>query len=152
MNGTTIVPYLFFGGRCDEALAFYREALGAEVDMLMRYRESPDAPPPGMLAPGFEDKVMHAAFRVGGAPVMASDGCDNESISNGFRLALTLPTEEQARKAFAALADGGSVMLPIGRTFWSSCFGMATDKFGVGWMVTVPMPEPSQVPEPAATA
>ena len=141
MTGTTITPYLFFGGRCEEALEFYRQALGAEVEMLMRFNESPDPTPPGVLQPGFETKVMHATFRVRGLPLMASDGCGAESGFDGFRLALALPTEEaDARRAFDALADGGSVQMPLAKTFWSPCFGMLTDRFGLGWMVTVNQP------------
>ena len=113
MTGTTITPYLFFGGRCEEALEFYRKALGAEVEMLMRFDESPEPPPPGMLQAGFEKKVMHASFRVRGVPLMASDGCDDKSKFDGFRLALTVPTEADARRAFDALADGGSVQMPL---------------------------------------
>jgi PhnB protein len=139
MSQATITPYLFFGGRCEEALEFYRTALGAEVERLMRYDQSPEPPPPGMLQAGFEKKVMHASFRVRGVPLMASDGCDDNSKADGFRLALTLPTEADARRAFDALAAGGSVQMPVTKTFWSPCFGMVTDKFGVGWMVTIPM-------------
>jgi PhnB protein len=140
MPGTAITPYLFFAGRCDEALAFYREALGAEVEMLMRFNESPDPTPPGMLQPGFEKKVMHASFRVRGIPLMASDGCDDKSKLDGFRLSLSLSTETDARRAFDALAPGGTVQMPLGPTFWSPCFVMVTDRFGVGWMVMVPGP------------
>ena len=140
MPGTAITPYLFFGGRCEEALAFYRDALGAEVEMLMRHDQSPEKPPPGMLQPGFEKKVMHATFRVRGVPLMASDGCGEVSKFDGFRLSLSVPTEADARRAFDALAVGGTVQMPITKTFWSPCFGMVTDKFGVGWMVTVPGP------------
>jgi PhnB protein len=138
---TSITPYLFFGGRCEEALAFYGQALGAEVEMIMRYSESPEAPPPGMLQPGFEDKVMHASFRVRGIPLMASDGCDEKSTCSGFRLALSVPTEAEAQKAFAALADGGSVQMPLTKTFWSPLFGMLTDRFGLEWMVSLPGPQ-----------
>jgi len=138
MTGTTITPYLFFGGRCEEALEFYRKALGAEVEMLMRYNECPDQPPPGMLQAGFEKKVMHASFRVRGVPLMASDGCDDRSNFEGFRLSLIVPTEAEAQRAFDALADGGSVQMPLTKTFWSPCFGMVTDRFGLGWMVTIP--------------
>jgi PhnB protein len=140
MTGTTITPYLNFGGRCEEALAFYRKALGAELEMLMRFDESPEAPPPGMLQAGFEKKVMHATFRVRGVTLMASDGCDDRSKFDGFRLSLAVPTEAEARRAFDALADGGSVQMQLSKTFWSPCFGMLTDRFGVGWMITVPAP------------
>jgi PhnB protein len=137
MTGTTITPYLNFGGRCEEALEFYRKALGAEIEFLMRFDESPEPPPPGRLRPGFEKKVMHATFRVRGLPLMASDGCGDGSKFGGFCISLALPTEADARRAFDALADGGSVQMPLTKTFWSPCFGMLTDRFGLGWMVTV---------------
>ena len=139
MSATLVQPYLFFGGRCEEALEFYQRALGAEVDMLMRHSESPEAPPPGMLSPGWENKIMHTSFRVGETTVMASDGCSAEEGNfNGFRLSLTLPTESDAERVFAALSQGGTVQLPLTKTFWSPKFGMLTDRFGLGWMITVP--------------
>ena len=138
MSKTTITPYLFFAGRCEEALNFYREALGAQTDMIMRFNESPEPTPPGMLQAGFENKVMHASFRVGDICLMASDGCDDKSKFDGFRSALTVPTEAEAHKAFNALTAGGSIQMPLGKTFWSPCYGMVTDKFNVGWMVMVP--------------
>ena len=138
MTGTTITPYLDFAGRCDEALAFYRDALGAEVEMLMRFSESPEPTPPGMLQPGFENKVMHSSFKVRGVTLMATDGCNDQSKFDGFQLALTVPAEADARRAFDALAAAGTVLMPLTKTFWSPCFGMVTDKFGVRWMVMVP--------------
>lgn len=136
---TALTPYLFFGGRCEEALAFYRDAVGAEVEMVMRYDESPEPVPPGMLQAGFEKKVMHASVRIGGARLMASDGCDDRATKfDGFKVALTLPTEAAARTAFDGLAAGGTVEMPLTPTFWSPCFGMLADKFGVSWMVMVP--------------
>lgn len=133
-----IQPYLFFSGRCEEALEFYRTAIGAEVEMLMHHKDSPDAPPPGMLAPGFENKVMHASFRVGETRLMASDGCEPGGAFSGFSLSLTLPTPGDAERAFSRLSEGGRVQMPLTKTFWSPCFGMLVDRFGVGWMVTVP--------------
>jgi PhnB protein len=138
MSDTTITPYLFFSGRCEEALAFYTKALGAEVEMKMLFSDSPTPPPPGMLQPGFEDKVMHASVSVGGALLQASDGCDDRSRFDGFRLALRVSTESEAHRAFDALAEGGSVQMPLCKTFWSPCYGMVTDRFNVGWMVMVP--------------
>ncbi|MEZ5939819.1 MAG: VOC family protein [Planctomycetaceae bacterium] len=137
MSQTQIQPYLFFGGRCEEAIEFYSKALGAEVEMLMYHRDAPDAPPPGMLQEGFEDKVMHATLKIGGAVLMASDGCDDKSKFDGFRLSLAFPTEVEAKVAFDRLAEGGQVQMPLTKTFWSPCFGMVTDQFNVGWMVTV---------------
>jgi PhnB protein len=138
MNATAIQPYLFFSGRCDEAIEFYRKGLGAEVEILVRHKESPVPAPPGVLQPGFENKVNHVTLRIGGATLMASDGCDEKSKFDGFRLSLALATEKDAQRAFAALSDGGTVQMPLAKTFWSPCFGMLTDKFNVGWMVTVP--------------
>ncbi len=133
-----IQPYLFFNGSCDEALDFYRQALGAEVEMVMRYKESPEPPRPGTLPPGFEDKIMHSSFRVGGTTVMASDGCSDEKASfQGFFLALSVASETEADRAFAALAKGGQVRMPLAKTFWSPRFGMVVDRFGIGWMISV---------------
>ena len=138
MKPTIVQSYLFFGGRCEEALAFYKSAIGAEVDMLMRYNEAPEQPPDGMLAPGFENKVMHAAFRVGGTTLMASDGCGGEESSfSGFSLSISVRTEAEADRTFAALSEGGTVTMPLGKTFWSPKFGMLTDRFGLGWMVNL---------------
>jgi PhnB protein len=130
-----IEPYLFFEGRCDEALAFYQRALGAKVEMLMRYRENPE---PDANPPGSADKVMHASFRVGDAVVMASDGrCTGKPSFQGFGLSLPAKDEAEARRFFAALAEGGQMQMPIAKTFFSPAFGMVTDKFGVLWMVMV---------------
>ena len=134
----SITPYLSFGGRCDEAIAFYRQALGAEVEMLLRFNESPDPVPEGVLPPGFENKVMHVGMRIGGALLLASDGCEQASRFSGVSLSLELGTPADAARAFDALADGGKVTMPLGKTFWSPCFGMVTDRFGMSWMVTVP--------------
>lgn len=134
---TLVQPYLFFGGRCQEALEFYSATLGAQVDTLMLYKDSPEAPPPGMLAPGFEDKVMHTTFHIGETTLMASDGSHEGSSFSGFSLSLAVPTETEADRVFAVLSDGGHVQMPMTETFWSPRFGMLTDRFGVGWMVTV---------------
>ena len=133
-----IQPYLFFEGRCEEALDYYRGALGAEIVMQMRYDESPDPPPPGMVPPGCEKKIMHASFRIGGAEIMASDGlCAGQPTFSGFSVALTVPDVATIDRWFAALADGGEVEMPLGTTFWSPRFGMVRDRFGLGWMLGV---------------
>jgi PhnB protein len=133
-----IQPYLFFNGRCEEAIDFYRKTLGAEVEMMMRFKDSPDPMPPGMLAPGFENKVMHAALRIGGAVLMASDGMAPSATEfKGFSLSIDAPDAAGVDRLFNALAKGGSVTMPPGKTFWSPWFGMVTDRFGVGWMVGV---------------
>ena len=132
-----IEPYLFFNGCCEQAVEFYKKALGAEVLMLMRYKESPDPPPPGMVPAGWDNKIMHTSLRIGDATVMASDGCSEGVNFQGFSLSLAMANQEQAQRAFAALAEGGQVRMPLGKTFWSPCFGMVADRFGVGWMVTV---------------
>lgn len=133
----SIQPYLFFSGRCEEAIEFYRHAIGAELGMLMRFNESPDPPPPGVLQPGFETKVMHAAFRIGDTTVMASDGRDDKGGFQGISLSLTVTDADEAHRTFDALADGGLVQMPLEKTFWSPCFGTLVDKFGVSWMVGV---------------
>lgn len=133
-----IEPYLFFNGRCDEAIAFYTRAMGAEASYLIRYRDSPEPPPPGTLPPGFEDKVMHANLRIGDATVMMSDGNRNDGPQfQGFSLCLNLPDATAVHSAFTALSEGGQVVMPPGETFWSPCFGMLTDRFGLGWMLMV---------------
>jgi PhnB protein len=137
MSNNLIEPYLFFGGRCEEALEFYRTALGAQVEMMMRFKESPDPMPPGSVPAGFENKVMHASFRIGGSRLMASDGNEEGTKFEGFSLSLAVPTEAEADRAFAALAKGGKVGMPLAKTFWSPKFGMLTDRFGVAWMVSV---------------
>ncbi len=138
MTNTLIEPYLFFSGRCEEALEFYKAKLGAQVDFMMRFSDSPDATPPDMLEPGFENKVMHASFSIGGNRLMASDGCDSKNLGfQGFRLSLALPSHEETETAFNALAEGGKVDMPLAKTFWSSSFGMVTDRFGVPWMVSI---------------
>lgn len=142
MSRKIIQPYLYFGGRCDEALEFYRSAIGAEVEFLMRHKESPVPPPPGALQAGFEEKVMHASFLVGESRVMASDGTAEGQIFSGFSLSLSLPTEAEVRQVFQALADGGAVQMPLSQTFWSPCFGMVADRFGVAWMVSLAVEPP----------
>ena len=138
-NDNRIVQaYLFFNGNCEEAVEFYRKALGAEVEMMMRFKESPEPPPPGMTPPGWENKVMHARFHVGQTTVMASDGCGPESKGfQGFSLSLAVATEAEADRYFNALAESGKVTMPLNKTFWSPRFGMLEDKFGIGWMVSV---------------
>jgi PhnB protein len=132
-----VQPYLLFDGRCEEAVEFYRRALGAEVEMLMRYKESPDPPPPGMITPGSENKVMHTSFRIGDSVVMASDDCSPGAKPKfgGFSLTISVADGAEAKRCFDALADGGTVQMPLGKTFWSPCFGMLTDRYGVGWMI-----------------
>ena len=132
-----IEPYLFFNGRCEDAIEFYKKALGAEVLMLMRYKESPEPPPPGMVPPGWENKIMHTSLRIGNVTVMASDGCSEGANFQGFSLSLSVANEAEAERAFTALSDGGQVRMPLTKTFWSPRFGMVADRFGVGWMVSV---------------
>jgi len=135
-----VQPYLFFEGRCEEALDFYKKAIGAEVTALMRYKENPEANCGDMqLPPGNENKVMHCEFKVGQSTLLASDGFCRESEAGkykGFSLSLTVPDAAAARKVFAALgSDGGKVEMPLDKTFFSECFGMVTDRFGIGWAV-----------------
>jgi PhnB protein len=133
-----VQPYLSFNGRCEEAIEFYRKAVGAEPVMVMRFKESPEPPPPGMVPPGSENKIMHASLRIGDSTVMATDGgCQGNETFQGFSLSLTASSEAEAERVFAALSDGGQVRMPLTKTFFSPRFGMLADRFGVSWMVIV---------------
>ncbi len=128
-----VQPYLNFDGRCEEALEFYKKALGAKVDMLMRFKDAPDQ---SVITPGNADKIMHSRVQIGDAAVLMSDGrCTGKANFHGIALAISVTSEAEAEKTFAALADGGQVQMPPGKTFFSQRFGMLSDKFGVGWMV-----------------
>lgn len=130
-----VQPYLYFDGRCEEALEFHRSKLGAKVEMLMRFKESPD---PEACQPGADDKVMHTCFRIGDTAVMASDGrCSGQPSFQGFSLSLTAPDPAEAERPFSALGDGGQVQMPLAQTFFSPRFGMVADRFGLSWMVIV---------------
>ena len=130
-----VQTYLFFDGRCDEALEFYKKAIGAKVDMLMRFKDAPDQ---SMISPASKDKVMHAQFEVGDTKVLASDGRNTGKPNfQGFALTITAPDAAEGERRFNALADGGQVQMPLAETFFASRFGMVADKFGVGWMILV---------------
>ena len=131
-----VQSYLFFGGRCDEALEFYRSALGAEIGMLLRFKDSPKSLPANM-PPGSENWVMHTSFRIGETELMASDGCEPGGAFRGFSLSLSVASESEANRVFELLSAGGEVRMPMSKTFWSPRFGMLTDQFGVAWMVSV---------------
>jgi len=131
-----VQPYLFFDGRCDEALDFYEKTLGARVDMLMRFKEAPDQ---SNTKPESGDKVMHCAFQIGDTQVLASDGhCTGKATFQGFGLTLTAKDDAEAERLFADLGNGGQVQMPIGETFFATRFGAMADKFGVSWMVIAP--------------
>ena len=133
-----VEPYLYFNGRCEEALEFYRGALGAEVTMLMRFKDSPEPHQPGAVPPGFESKVMHSSFRVGDTTVYASDGVTpGQPRFEGITLSITVERDADAQRLFKALSAGGQVRVPLTKTFFSSNFGMVADRFGVSWMVLV---------------
>ena len=137
MKEAIVEPYLFFAGRCDDALEYYRLHLGAEIGMVMRFSQNPG--PTGCPLPeNWGDKVMHASFTIGASRLMGSDGMVESMPKDGHCMSLTLPDEAEARRVFAVLADGGEVSMPIDRTFWSPCFGMVRDRFGIDWMITVP--------------
>ena len=130
-----IQPYLFYEGRCEEAIEFYKQAAGAKVEMLMRYKESPE---PAQTPPGADNKILHACFRIGDTAVMASDGhCSGKADFKGFALSITVKTEAEADRTYAALSAGGQALMPLTKTFFSPRFGMLADRFGVMWMVIV---------------
>jgi PhnB protein len=128
-----VTPYLFLDGRCEEAIEFYKKNLGAEVGMMMRFKEGPKEHTP---APGTENKIMHACITVNGAPVMMSDGnCNGSAKFQGFSLSLDAKDAAEGERMFKALSAGGQVQMPLGETFFAQRFGMVADKFGVGWMI-----------------
>ncbi len=131
-----IQPYLQFNGRCEEALEYYKQKLGATVDMIMRYKECPVPPDPKSVKPGFENKIMHASVRMGGSTLMCCDSPFDDKFG-GFALSYVVETEAEADRAFNAFADGGQVRQPLTKTFFSPRFGMVKDRFGVPWMVIV---------------
>ena len=135
-----VQAYVSFDGRCEEALEFYKKSIGAEVTSLMRWKESPDAalkPPPG-----FEEKIMNAAFRIGETELMADDGMGGKKAEfKGMTLAIGVANDAEAKRVFMALGESGNVTMPLAKTFWTSSFGMLTDKFGVPWMVNVEAPK-----------
>ena len=131
-----VQAYITFGGRCEEALEFYTKSIGAEVSGLMRWKESPEPDMKG--PPGWEEKVMNAAFRIGESQLMADDGMgDKPAEFKGMTLAIEVADDAEARRVFTALGEAGNVTMPLMKTFWTSSFGMLTDKFGVPWMVNV---------------
>jgi PhnB protein len=131
-----VQSYLFFDGRCEEALEFYQTTLGAKVTQMMRFKESPEPMPAGMCPPGSDDKVMHASFTIGETTLMASDGrAQGKPMFQGFSLSLSVPSDAEALRLFTALGEGGKVQMPLGKTFYASSFGMVADRFGVSWMI-----------------
>jgi len=131
-----VQPYLFFEGRAEEAIEFYKKAVGAQVEMVMRFKQAPDQ---SMISPGSAEKVMHAAIKVGDSTVLMSDGRNTgKSNFQGFSLTLYAKDEAEADKLFGALSAGGEVRMPMDKTFFAKRFGMVADKFGVGWMIIVP--------------
>jgi PhnB protein len=131
-----VEPYVTFNGRCDEAIEFYKTAVGAKVEMLMRFKECPEPPPSGKFPPELLDKVMHSSLRIGDSIVMATDGgCPSSTGISGISLTLTVSNDAEAERRFTALAEGGKVTMPLAKTFFASSFGMLTDRFGVSWMV-----------------
>jgi PhnB protein len=130
-----VQPYLNFNGRCQEAIDFYKSALGAQVQMLMHFKDCPE-PQQGMITPENKDKVMHAALTIGDTTVFASDGrCTGSPNFQGISLSLQAKNETEAKRLYGALAEGGQVQMPLAKTFFSPSFGMLADRFGVNWMV-----------------
>lgn len=141
-----VQPYLFFAGRCQEALDFYEKAVGATTLFKMHFK---DAPPPEQSGPdcesvpGWDEKIMHASFSIGSSTLMASDGMGKEAQAfKGFSLSISVKTNEEGERVLHALAEGGKISMPFQKTFWTSGFGMAQDKFGMGWMVSVEQAPP----------
>ena len=131
-----VQAYISFGGRCEEALEFYKKSIAAEVTSLMRWKDSPDVVMKS--PPGYEEKIMNAAFRIGETQLMADDGMGEKEVEfKGMTLAIEVTDDAEAKRVFTALGEGGKVTMPLMKTFWTSSFGMLTDKYGVPWMVNV---------------
>lgn len=138
----TIQPYVFFRGRCEEAIEYYKRTLGAEVVMLMRFKDNPDNPAPGTMPADLDDRVMHAQLRIAGADLMMSDGMKSGAVDfSCVSLSLTVDSKADADRLFQALAADGRVEMPIGPTFFATHFGAVADRFGVSWMIMVPKTE-----------
>jgi PhnB protein len=136
-----VQPYLFFDGRCEQAMDFYKKTLGAKVEMMMRFKESPN---PEMNPPNSGEKVMHACLRIGDTQVMASDGnCTGKPTFQGFSLTINAENRAEAEQRFNALAEGGQVQMPLNETFFAERFGMVADRFGVAWMVIAGQKKPA---------
>jgi PhnB protein len=136
-----VQPYLSFEGRCEEAIEFYKKALGAKVEMLMRFQDAPQGSMPGECGPAVKDKIMHAALKIGDTTVMASDGrMQGKPSFQGISLSLDMKTKDDAERTFRALSEGGQVQQPLIETFFAKAFGMVADRFGVSWMIIVPGP------------
>jgi uncharacterized protein YbaA (DUF1428 family)/uncharacterized glyoxalase superfamily protein PhnB len=141
-GGSTIQPYLFYRGRCEEAIAYYKETLAAEVVMMLRFKDNPDKPGPHKVPPELDEKIMHACLRICGAEIMMSDGMKTGPLDfQCMSLSLSVANEAEADRVFGALAADGTVQMPMGKTFFSPRFGAVTDKFGVAWMIIVPQPQ-----------
>jgi PhnB protein len=126
-------PYLSFKGDCEAAFAFYQQYLGAQPGSLFRYGGSPMS---GDVPPDWADKVMHATITVGGQQLMGGDVApDKYEAPKGFSLSLQIEDIVEAERVFDALAEGGTVMMPLEETFWAARFGMAIDRFGIPWLV-----------------
>lgn len=138
MSESTVQPYLFFGGRCEEALEFYRNAVGAEVEMVSRFKDAPATEAMPKMPDCFDEKIMHAVVRIGSSTFFASDGrCEGNPTFEGFSMAINVLTESEAERLFSALSEGGTVIMPLDKAFWAPKFGMLEDRFGLGWMVSV---------------
>ena len=137
-----VLPYLYFHGRCEEALGFYQQAVGAQVTALMRFDEAPEPPPPGMLPAGFDKKVMHAEFKIGDTTLFASDGMSPEQQTfSGISLTLALNDEAEVARYYAALGQGGKAQMPPAKTFFALSFGTLVDRFGVEWLLIAQAPQ-----------
>lgn len=138
MNLPIVEPYVVFNGRTEEALRFYESAIGAKTVCLMRFEDAPEKPPEEMRQPGFSEKnIMHAAFTIGDSTIMASDGCGENQPVSGISLSISYEKIDEVEIAFKALAEGGEITMPLGKTFWSPLFGMVKDQFGIHWMLGV---------------
>ena len=149
-----LVPYLLFPGTCQEAFEFYAKTMGGKIEAMLPHAGTPAE---GHVPQDFCGKIMHAMIKIGDAVMMASDCPPDKFVKpQGFSVSYQTQTPQEAERVFGALAEGGTVQMPIGPTFWASRFGMCTDRFGTPWMINcyaeqTQKPAASQEPVGAAS-
>jgi Uncharacterized protein conserved in bacteria len=128
--------YLFFDGTCADAMRFYERVFRGRLEMLQTYGESPAATD---VSPEKRDRIMHARLDLDGRALMASDAVSEDPFEGirGFALSMNYESVEEAQRVFTELGDGGTVQMPLQKTFWAAAFGMLVDKFGTPWMINV---------------
>ena len=126
-------PYLFFNGQCEEAFKFYADCLGGQIEAMMSHAGTPAEE---HVPAEWRDKIMHARLSVGDQVLMASDAPpEHYQKPQGFSVSIGIKDPAEAERIFNALAENGTVQMPLQQTFWARSFGMCVDRFGIPWMI-----------------